>query len=76
MQQKNGTLRRQKSACFYSKFNAEFDELTLGFLKSKEYNQKMKKLNSSIKTHIYNIRFLRLKKEVRKIEKTGIMLLS
>ena len=54
---------------FSWKFNVKSGELTLGFYKSKEYNQKMKKLNSSLKTQIYNIRFLRLKKEAKKMGK-------
>ena len=61
-QQQSSTLRQQKFPSFYSKFNARSDELNLGLYKSKEFVQKMKKLNSSLKTQINNIRFLRLNK--------------
>ena len=63
MQQQTSTQTRPKCASFYSDFNAILEELTLGFCKSKELFQNMKKLISSLKTQIYNIRSQRLKKE-------------
>ena len=50
VQQETSTLRRQKWAGFSSKFNLVLDELTLGFSKSNKVVQKLKKLNSSLKT--------------------------
>ena len=35
-QQKTSSLRHQKYACFYSKFNAQFDELSPTFSKQQE----------------------------------------
>ena len=43
-------LRKQKWASFSSKFNPVFDELTLGFCKSKKVVENLKKLESSLKT--------------------------
>ena len=42
--------RRQDYAQFYSKFNAQSDELTPNFQKSEEVVKNMKKINSSLKT--------------------------
>ena len=69
VKQRTSSLRRQKCACFYSKFNALLDELTLDFCKSKELVQKLKKLKSSQKREIYNTRSLRINKEGKIMER-------
>ena len=58
----------KKFLCFYSRLNAQSDKPTLDFYKPMENNQKLKKLNSSLKTQIYNIRCLKLQKEIKIME--------
>ena len=64
-QQETCTFKRQIFRFFYTKFSAEFTELSQMFKKTHEVIKKVLKLKQSRRPHIWGIRRLRVNSQVR-----------